>query len=125
MALDTKILVIEDDPILKNLLNHVLINQYNMLYASNGAEGITMMEDNQPSLILLDLMMPDMDGFTFLEKTRGRDDGLKDVPIIIASNLGEQEDIDRAMSLGANGYLVKANVSVDEIIKKIKETLGE
>ncbi len=125
MALDTKILVIEDDPILKNLLNHVLVNKYRMIYASNGEEGIALLEDNQPALILLDLMMPDMDGFTFLEKVRGRDDSMKNVPIVIASNLGEQEDIDRAMSLGASGYLVKANVSVDEIIEKIEKALGE
>ncbi len=125
MISDIVILVVEDDPILKNLLGHTFANQYHMVYASNGSEGLSLMEENQPSLILLDLMMPDMDGFTFLEKTRGRTDGMKDVPIIVISNLGQQKDIDHAKSLGANGYLVKANVSVDEIVAKIKETLGE
>ncbi len=125
MASDTVILVIEDDPILKNLLGHTLADQYHMVYAGNGAEGISLMEDNQPSLILLDLMMPDMDGFTFLEKTRSRTDAMKDVPIIIISNLGQQENIDRAKSMGASDYLIKADVSVDEIVAKIKQTLGE
>ncbi len=125
MISDIVILVVEDDPILKNLLGHTFANQYHMVYASNGREGLSLMEENQPSLILLDLMMPDMDGFTFLEKTRSRTDAMKDVPIIIISNLGQQKDIDRAKSLGANDYLVKANVSVDEIVAKIKETLSE
>ncbi len=125
MSSDTVILVVEDDPILKNLLGHTFGSQYHMVYASNGTEGLTLMEDNQPALILLDLMMPDMDGFTFLQKTRSRTDAMKDVPIIIISNLGQQEDIDKAKSLGANDYLVKANVSVDEIVAKIKQTIEQ
>ena len=125
MTSDAIILVVEDDPILKNLLGHTFVNQYHMVYASNGVEGLSLMEENKPSLILLDLMMPDMDGFTFLEKARSRTDAMKDVPIIVISNLGQQKDIDRAKSLGANDYLVKANVSVDEIVAKIKQTLEE
>lgn len=125
MISDVTILVVEDDPILKNLLGHTFANQYHMVYAGNGAEGITLMEENQPSLILLDLMMPDMDGFTFLQKTRSRTDAMKDVPIIVISNLGQQKDIDKAKALGANDYLVKANVSVDEIVAKINETIEE
>ncbi len=125
MDSDTVILVVEDDPVLKNLLGHTFANEYHMLYASNGTEALSILESSEPTLILLDLMMPDMDGFTFLEKVRSRADSLKDVPIIIVSNLGQQADIDRAKLLGANEYLVKAEVSVDEIIAKIKEVLAK
>ncbi len=118
------ILVVEDDPILKNLLGHSLSGEYHMLYASNGTEALAIAQDNKPSVILLDLMMPDMDGFTFLEKTHEHEDVFKGVPIIIVSNISQKEDKDKAESLGASGYLVKAEVSVEEIVKKIKEVLG-
>ena len=124
MNFDIVILVVEDDPVLKNLLGHTFASEYHMLYASNGTEALSILESNHPTLILLDLMMPDMDGFTFLEKVRGRTDTLKEVPIIVVSNLGQQKDIDRAKALGANEYMVKAEVSVDEIIAKIKEVLS-
>ncbi len=125
MNSNTVILVVEDDPILKNLLGHTFADKYTMVYAGNGIEGISLMEKSKPTLILLDLMMPDMDGFTFLEKVRSRADDLKSVPIIVMSNLGQQKDIERAKSLGANKYLVKVEVSVNEIIDKIQTVLAE
>lgn len=125
MISDALILVVEDDLILKTLLGHTFADQYQILYANNGNEALSILQEHQPSLILLDLLMPDMDGFTFLEKVRSRTDALKDVPVIVVSNLGQQKDKDRAMSLGANAYLVKAEVSIDEIIAKIKEILAD
>ncbi len=124
MESKTTILVVEDDPILKNLLGHSLSGEYHMLYASNGAEALAIAQDSKPAVILLDLMMPDMDGFTFLEKTHEHEDIFKSVPIIVVSNISQKEDKDRAESLGVSGYLVKAEVSVEEIVKKIKEVLG-
>ncbi len=118
------ILVVEDDPILKNLLGHTLAGKYQTLYASNGHEAISLYEANKPKLILLDLMLPDMDGFAVLQALRAREDEGKTVPIIIVSNLGQQSDKDKALSLGANDYLVKADVSVEEIVAKIQGMLG-
>ncbi len=117
------VLVVEDDPILKNLLGHTFSSSYHMLYAGSGVEAFTVLETNTPSLILLDLMMPDMDGFTFLEKMHERTDSVKDIPVIIVSNLGQQENIDKAKSLGAVDYLVKAEVSIEEIVARIQEVL--
>jgi two-component system alkaline phosphatase synthesis response regulator PhoP len=122
---DTKfILVVEDDPILKNLLGHTFAGKYQTLYASDGNEAIALFEQNKPSLILLDLMLPTMDGFAVLENIRGRGDVAKDVPIIVVSNLGQDKDKDRAKSLGATEYLVKAEVSIEEIVAKIQEVLA-
>lgn len=118
------ILVVEDDPILKNLLGHTLAGKYQTLYASDGNEALALLEANKPKLVLLDLMLPTMDGFAVLESIRSRTDELKSVPIIVVSNLGQQSDIDRAKSLGANEYLVKAEIPVEEIVNHMETLLG-
>ena len=121
---DTKfILVVEDDPILKNLLGHTFAGKYQTLYASDGNEALALLEQNHPAVVLLDLMLPTMDGFAVLEAIRTRTDDLKNVPVVVVSNLGQQSDIDRAKSLGANEYLVKAEVPIEEIISKIEAFL--
>ena len=123
---DTKfILVVEDDPILKNLLGHTFAGKYQTLYASDGNEALALFEQNKPSVVLLDLMLPTMDGFAVLESIRKRTDASKDVPIIVVSNLGQEKDKQRAKSLGATEYLVKAEVSIEEIVAKIQETLDK
>ncbi|HEY4488894.1 MAG TPA: response regulator [Candidatus Paceibacterota bacterium] len=116
------ILVVEDDPILKNLLGHTFAGRYQTLYAGDGNEAIALFESHKPELILLDLMLPTMDGFAVLENIRAREDG-KTVPIVVVSNLGQDTDKQRAMGLGATKYLVKAEVDVDEIIATIEATL--
>ena len=121
---DTKfILVVEDDPILKNLLGHTFAGKYQTLYASDGNEAIALFEQNKPALVLLDLMLPTMDGFAVLENIRARTDDSKNVPIIVVSNLGQDKDKERAKTLGATDYLVKAEVSIEEIVAKIQEIL--
>lgn len=121
---DTKfILVVEDDPVLKNLLGHTFAGKYQTLYASDGNEALALFEQYRPTLVLLDLMLPTMDGFAVLESIRKRTDDLKAVPVIVVSNLGQQSDKDRALGLGATQYLVKAEVSVEEIVGKMEETL--
>ena len=123
---DTKfILVVEDDPILKNLLGHTLAGKYQTLYANDGNEAIALFDQYKPATVLLDLMLPTMDGFAVLENIRGHAGPEKDTPVIIVSNLGQQKDIERAKSLGANDYLVKAEVAIEEIIAKIEGNLAK
>lgn len=121
---DTRfILIVEDDPILKNLLGHTFAGKYQMVYASDGNEALTLFEANKPAAVLLDLMLPTMDGFAVLESIRKRTDALKDVPIIVVSNLGQDSDKERAKMLGATDYLVKAEVSVEEIVSRLQKIL--
>jgi DNA-binding response OmpR family regulator len=117
------ILVVEDDPVLKNLLGHTFAGKYQTLYAGDGNEALALFDKFKPAVILLDLMLPTMDGFTVLETLRKRDDEGKTVPVIVVSNLGQDSDKTRVMALGANAYLVKAEVDVDEIVAKIGEFL--
>ncbi len=121
---DTRfILVVEDDPVLKNLLGHTFAGKYQTLYASDGNEALALFEQYKPALLLLDLMLPTMDGFAVLESIRKRTDALKDTPIIVVSNLGQDKDKERALSLGATAYMVKAEVAIEEIVAKIESTL--
>jgi DNA-binding response OmpR family regulator len=117
------IMVVEDDPILKNLLGHTLAGAYQTVYAASGDEALELFARYMPVLVLLDLTLPgSKDGFAVLEELRSRPEG-KTVPIIVVSNLGEQTAKDRVTALGANAYLVKAEVDVDEIVQKVKEFL--
>ena len=117
------ILVVEDDPILKNLLGHTFAGKYQTLYASDGNEALALFDQYKPACVLLDLMLPTMDGFAVLQTIRARTDALKSVPIIVVSNLGQDKDKERAKSLGATEYLVKAEVSIEEIVAKIQSIL--
>ena len=119
------VLVVEDDPILKNLLGHTFAGKYQALYASDGNEALTLLEQYKPALVLLDLLLPTMGGFEVLEKVRARTDELKSTPIIVVSNLGAESDKEKAKTLGANGYLVKAESSVDEIVAQVEQVLGK
>ncbi|HFC10831.1 MAG TPA: response regulator [Candidatus Kaiserbacteria bacterium] len=125
MAQDITILVVEDDPILKNLLGRTFSGTYHVFFASNGKEALAILKEHTPSIILLDIMMPDMDGFTFMEQVNTHPEiAEKHVPIMIVSNLGQQKDVEHAKELGAKEYLVKAEVSVEEIVAKIQEMLS-
>lgn len=123
---DTKfILVVEDDPILKNLLGHTFAGKYQTLYASDGNEALALFETHKPAIVLLDLMLPTMDGFAVLESIRKREDDLKNVPVIVVSNLGQESDKERAKTLGANEYFVKAEVSVEDIVARLQGMLDK
>jgi DNA-binding response OmpR family regulator len=118
------ILVVEDDPVLKNLLGHTFAGKYQTLYATDGQQALALLEANKPKLVLLDLVLPGMSGFDILQAIRGRTDALKGTPVVVVSNLGAEADKERAKSLGANDYLVKAESSVDEIVAKVTAMLG-
>ena len=118
------VLVVEDDPILKNLLGHTFAGKYQTLYAGTGDEALKLYEQFKPALVLLDLTLPGgLDGFGVLSALRNSEGEGKTVPVIVVSNLGEQSAKERAMSLGANAYLVKAEVDIDEIVTKMGEYL--
>lgn len=118
------ILIIEDDNFLQGLEATKLKKEgYNVLTASNNTEAFKAMEGTKPDLILLDLLLPDVDGFMILEKIRQNKD-LQSLPVIVFSNLSEEKDVDRATKLGANEFMVKSNFTLDEITKKIKELIG-
>ena len=118
-----KILIIEDDKFLAKMLGRMLeSHQYETILASNGKEGLLKASSDQPNLILLDIMLPDIDGFDLLETVKNNEK-TKKIPVIIISNLGQPEDIQQGRSLGAKDYLVKSDLSLDEVVKKVRKYL--
>ncbi len=119
-----KVLIIEDDKFLRELAAQKLEKEgFSVAGATNGQEGIDLLEKESPNVIILDLILPGMDGFEVLRKVR-TESNFKTIPIIILSNLGQEEDIQKAKGLGATDYLIKAHFSFGEIIKKINEVVG-
>ena len=117
------ILVIEDDKFLRELIVQKLIREgYETSEAVDGEEGMKKIKEEKPDLILLDLILPGIDGFEVLTRMRQEND-LSSIPVIILSNLGQKEDVERGMKLGAADYLIKAHFTPREIITKIKKAL--
>ena len=116
-----KILVIEDEATLQKALNDVLVQEgYDVLSALDGMSGLNLALKENPDLILLDIILPKMDGFEVLKKLKEKD---SQIPIIILTNLSDINDIQKALDLGATTYLVKADFHLDDVLKKVKETL--
>src|SRR4030042_1617999 len=117
------ILIIEDDKFLRELITQKLIKEgYETSEAIDGEEGIKKIKEEKPSLILLVLILPGIDGFEVLSRAK-EDPAISSIPVIILSNLGQKEDIERGLKLGAVDYLIKAHFTPGEIIEKIKNIL--
>jgi len=118
------ILVAEDQPSLMSALSDKLTQAgFEVIEAFNGEDCLVAVDKYNPDLILLDIVMPKMDGMTVLEKLKS-DKDKKDIPIIMLTNLSSFEDIQKATEKGAHDYLVKTDWSLEDIVKKIKERLG-
>lgn len=124
--LDVKVMVVEDDSFLRDLITRELSKRGFTIYEGvDGEKAVSQLDKIKPDIILLDIILPAIDGFEVLEKIRGHEDkDIKEVPVLMLSNLGEKDDIKKAKETGANDYLVKAHFTTKEITEKIKETLN-
>jgi len=117
------ILIIEDDKFLRELIARKLLGEnYEISEAIDGEEGIKKVKEEKPDLVLLDLILPGIDGFEVLSRMK-EDPILAQIPVIILSNLGQKDDVERGLKLGAVDYLIKAHFTPGEIIDKIKNAL--
>ena len=115
------VLIIEDDQFLAKMLEQMIKSKgYRAEKASSGKEGLNKFLHHKYDLILLDIILPDIDGFELLEKIR-KNKSTKETPILILSNLGQEEDINQGLRLGANDYIIKSDFSLDEVLSKIKK----
>ncbi len=118
------ILIIEDDDFFRELLRKKISSEdFTVLEAVDGEKGIKLVKEKNPDLVLLDLLLPNVDGFEVLTQVKA-DSKVSSIPIIILSNLGQQEDIERALKLGAKDFLIKSQFDIDQVIEKIKNVLG-
>lgn len=118
------ILLVEDDEFLAELYATKLnLEGFKVALASDGDRGLKALKESKPDLVLLDIILPKMDGFELLKKMKA-DKNLKDVPVILLTNLSQKDEVKKGLELGANDYLIKAHFMPSEVVKKIKQTIG-
>lgn len=120
-----KLLIVEDDAFLQKILVAKFGKEgFAISTASDGKEGLDLIKKERPNLILLDLIMPVMDGFDVLYAVKA-DRDLKAIPVIVLTNLAQDEDAKRAKDLGAADFLVKGDLAINELVRKVKETFAK
>lgn len=121
--MNKKILLVEDEEfIVESIYNKLIAEGFDVIKAKNGFEGLQKASENHPDLILLDIIMPDMDGITMLKKLR-EDEWGKTAKIIMLTNLSDADKIAEVMTLGVSDFLVKANWELKDVVKLIKNKL--
>lgn len=116
------VLIVEDDEALNEAFTMVLQHAgYNVRAVFNGQEGLDAIEDTEPDLVILDLLMPVMDGKEFLEKL----DKKHTMPVVVMSNLDSKAEIQKALDLGATRYILKAWASPKELVNVVQDTLDD
>lgn len=117
------ILFIEDESALQRTIGDILKSKnYKVMKALDGESGLRLAIEEKPDLILLDLILPKMDGFEVLKGLKASEE-TKNIPVIILTNLEETENIQKALELGATTYLVKPSYTLEEVVKKIEKAL--
>ncbi len=126
MADGTKVLIVEDDKFLSELISTKLSKEgFNVNLATDGESGLEKAVSDSPEIILLDIMLPGMSGFEVLEGLKSHaDEAVKNIPVLILSNFGQESKVQQGLKLGAKDYLVKANFTTGEIVEKIKAALA-
>ncbi len=123
--LNKKILIVEDEAPLRNAVTDILTFEgFTVFQAKNGQEGLDLALKEQPDLILLDLMMPIMDGLTMLEKLRQDAEFGKNAAVILLTNINDPEKVAMATEAGSYDFLVKSDWNIEDVVKKIKGRLG-
>lgn len=127
MHTNTKIALIEDDPDLQDMFNMKLkLEGYRAVCADNGADAIKLINKEKPDMILLDLLLPKMDGFEVLKSIRkSKDKKIRTTPVIVVTNLSSEEDVQEARKLGADEYLLKVRITPSIVIKKISKLFSK
>ena len=118
-----KILIVEDDPFLSEMYSTKLIQEkFEVDFATDGKEAIKKAREARPDLILLDIVLPKMDGFEVLAEIK-KDPQLRNIQVIALTNLGQKEEVEKGLKLGADDYIVKAHFTPTEVINKIKQVI--
>ena len=125
MATKRTILLVEDEELLANILKQRLEKEgFNVVLARDGEEALNILKDAKPDLLLLDIILPKVSGFELMSKLQ-EDPRYAKVPIVVVSNLGQEGDIKKGEMLGAIGYFVKAHLSIEELVERVKKFLEE
>lgn len=119
-----KVLIVEDDRYISKMYQLKLsLDGMEVQVADNGRIGVEKLKEFTPDIILLDILMPELDGYEVLKIVKG-DPETKDIPVLILSNLGQEDHIQKGMQLGAVGYIIKSQYTPSRVVEKIKEVLA-
>jgi DNA-binding response OmpR family regulator len=119
----TKVLLVEDDKMIIDMYTLKFSQEgYDIMQAENGKDGLDLAKSQLPAIILLDIILPQMDGFTVLKELKA-DPNTKDIPVVLLTNLGQDGDVKKGLELGANDYLIKANYTPSQVVDKVKSVL--
>src|SRR3989344_5156556 len=119
----TKVLIVEDDVFVGRTFERIFsLNKYEVVLVGTGKEGLEQAKTARPDLIMLDILMPDIDGIEVLRRLK-RDVATSKIPVVIVTNSAEEKQVKQARSLGAVDYLLKAEYTPDQLVEKIKRCL--
>ena len=122
--MSTKVLIVEDDPLMSRMYQKIFTFEgYEVVMAGNGEEGLEKAKSDKPTVILLDVMMPKMNGLQMLEKLK-LDPTSKSIPVIMLTNLAGEKDAEMALSKGAVKYIVKSEYEPKQVVDMVKEILA-
>ena len=125
MANKIKILLIEDDPFLLSMYaTKFELEGFEIIFAEDGEKALKVANKEKPDIILLDVLLPKMDGFEVLKELK-KNEETKAVPVILLTNLSQRDDVEKGLALGAVDYLIKAHFMPTEVVEKIKKILAE
>lgn len=117
------ILLVEDDSFLSSIYKKKFeMEGFKITTAEDGALGLEYAKKKSPDIVLLDVLLPKMDGFTVLENLKS-DSATADIPVILLTNLGQKDDVDKGLSMGAVDYLIKAHFKPAETVEKVRAAL--
>ncbi|MDA8431387.1 MAG: response regulator [Nitrospiraceae bacterium] len=124
MTIRQKVLLVEDSKAVQQIYrNKLTLEHFQVITADNGMEAIKALSSERPDIILLDLMMPVMDGYKVLQVVK-TDPKLSPIPVLVFSAKGQPEEVEKALNLGAAGYIVKATTKINDVIDQIKTTIS-
>ena len=124
-SLKKKILIVEDDRSLQNALVEIISREgFEAVSVFDGEEALAKLQEIKPDLILLDIILPKKEGYEVLEEIK-KNDGTKNVPVLILTNLEEIDNVQKALDLGATTFMVKSDFSLKDVLEKVKVALGQ
>jgi DNA-binding response OmpR family regulator len=118
-----KIMWVEDDLLLSDMIaRKCSINECALLHATDATQAFDILSKEKPDIIILDILLPGKNGFEILDEIK-KNEATKDIPVVILSNFGQKEEIEKGLGLGAEKYLVKATLTLDEILTQVNDVL--
>ncbi len=119
-----KIIIIEDDKFLSDIYKTKFESEgFKVTAVNDGEKGLKAIQTKKPDIVLLDVLLPKLDGFTILE-TLKKDKTTKDIPVVLLTSMGRKEDVIKGLEMGAADYLIKAHFKPTEVVDKVKKILG-